>query len=230
MKKQKVQSRKKIIKELRKRGVVIEGDGATISPEATVESGARICSPCHICGSTHICAGAEVSAYSYIENSHIGKNARVLSSRVCDSRVGEGATVGPFAYLRQNADVGEGCRVGDFVEIKNSRLGEGCKVAHLAYVGDARLGKRVNVGCGVVFANYDGREKHYSSVDDDCFIGCNSNIVAPVHIAKGAYIAAGSTVTVSLEEYDLCIARSRERIFPQGGEDRYLARREEKTQ
>lgn len=222
MKEGKKVSRKKILKKLRKNGVTIEGDGVFISPEATVESGARICSPCHICGGTHICAGAEVGAYSYVENSHIGKNVRIVSSRVCDSRVGDGSTVGPFAYLRQNAAVGENCRIGDFAEIKNSRLGEGCKVAHLAYVGDATLGKRVNVGCGAVFANYDGKEKHYTTVGDDCFIGCNCNIVSPVYIERGAYIAAGSTVTVNLAEYDLCIARSRERIFPQGGKNRYL--------
>ncbi len=99
--------------------------------------------------------------------------------------------MGPFAYLRPNSEVGNHCKVGDFVEIKNSRLDDGAKAAHLTYVGDSDVGKKVNLGCGVVFVNYDGSKKYRSVVEDGAFIGCNVNLVSPVHVGKDAYVAAG---------------------------------------
>jgi bifunctional UDP-N-acetylglucosamine pyrophosphorylase/glucosamine-1-phosphate N-acetyltransferase len=124
-------------------------------------------------------------------------------------RVGAYTTVGPFAYLRPAATVGEHCRIGDFVEIKNSTIGDGTKVSHLTYVGDSDLGKDINLGCGVVFVNYDGKTKNRSRVDDHAFVGCNCNLIAPVHIGENAYLAAGSTVVEDVPADALFVARSR---------------------
>jgi len=123
--------------------------------------------------------------------------------------VGNETSVGPFAYLRPNSEVGSHCKVGDFVEIKNSRLDDGAKAAHLTYVGDSDVGKKVNLGCGVVFVNYDGSKKYRSVVEDGAFIGCNVNLVSPVHVGKDAYIAAGSTITNDVEDGALYVARSK---------------------
>ena len=128
---------------------------------------------------------------------------------ILESRVGSDTTVGPFAYLRPNSNVGSGCKVGDFVEIKNSTLGDGAKASHLTYIGDSDVGERVNLGCGVVFVNYDGSRKYRSVVEDGAFIGCNSNLVSPVHIGKNAYVAAGSTITKDVPEGALYVARAR---------------------
>ncbi|MBP5242505.1 MAG: hypothetical protein J6Z36_02300, partial [Clostridia bacterium] len=105
--------------------------------------------------------------------------------------VGTGSKIGPYAYLRQGSKVGRNCRLGDFTEMKNASLGDNSKMAHLAYLGDADVGKNCNIGCGAVFVNYDGKCKRRAVVEDDCFIGSNCNIIAPAHIKKGAYIAAG---------------------------------------
>lgn len=131
-----------------------------------------------------------------------------------DTFVGAGSRIGPYAYLRKGAKVGHGCRVGDFTEIKNAALGDGSKMAHLAYLGDADVGKNCNIGCGVVFVNYDGKEKHRSVVEDDCFIGSNCNVVAPVHMRKGTYLACGTTLTRDLQAGDFCIGRVRETVKP----------------
>jgi bifunctional UDP-N-acetylglucosamine pyrophosphorylase/glucosamine-1-phosphate N-acetyltransferase len=121
--------------------------------------------------------------------------------------------VGPFAYIRPGSIIGNHCRIGDFVEIKNSSIGDRTKVSHLTYVGDADLGSGINVGCGVVFVNYDGREKHRSVVDDGVFIGCNVNIISPVKVGEGAYIAAGGTVTSDVPSGALHVAREREKYI-----------------
>ena len=122
--------------------------------------------------------------------------------------------MGPFAYLRPQSRIGSKCKIGDFVEVKNSTLGDGTKASHLTYIGDSDIGRDVNLGCGVVFVNYDGTNKYRSEVEDGAFIGCNSNLVSPVKVGKGAYIAAGSTVTKDVESDALYIARSRGRELP----------------
>lgn len=158
--------------------------------------------------------GEGVTLYqgSRIANSRIGDGSDVQNSVVLGSVVGKNTTVGPYAYLRPGTKIGDKCRVGDFVEVKNSSIGDGTKVSHLTYVGDSDLGKSINVGCGVVFVNYDGKKKHRSTVDDKAFIGCNTNLVSPVHVGEGAYIAAGSTITEDVPAHSLAIARSRQVI------------------
>ncbi len=134
--------------------------------------------------------------------------------RIIDSAVGDGAHIGPLVHLRPNARVGKNCRVGNFVEIKNSSVDDGSKVSHLTYVGDSDIGKDCNVGCGVVFVNYDGIKKHRSKVGDNVFIGCNTNLISPVNVGNGAYIAAGSTITDDVPDGALAIARERQTNKP----------------
>ena len=159
-------------------------------------------------GNTVLCDGCVVGSFSYIENSTIGRNTVVKSSRVTDSFVGDNCTVGPNAHLRNNAHVGNDCRIGNFVEIKNSHLHDGVKSAHLSYIGDAEVGARTNIGCGVVFVNFDGLQKHRSTVGEDCFIGCNANLVAPVTVGKDCFVACGTTVDKNLPDGAFCIGRS----------------------
>ncbi len=129
---------------------------------------------------------------------------------VTDADIGENAHVGPYAHIRPGTSLGARSRVGNFVEIKASRCGEDTKIAHLSYVGDADIGARVNIGCGFVTCNYDGQKKHRSSIEDDVFMGSDCQVVAPIRIGKGAYIAAGSTIVDDVEPGALAIARSRQ--------------------
>lgn len=213
--------RKKRLKELKRVGVEIVGRDVFVSDGATVESGARLCSPCYISGHTRVCSGAQVGAFSRLDNAYVGVNSIIFSSTLTNCRVGGSCRVGPYAYIRDGATIGEGCRVGDFVEVKRSTLGNGTKAAHLAYIGDAKIGARVNIGCGAVFANYDGKTKRTTIVEDECFIGCNSNIIAPSYIRKGAYIAAATTVCGEVEGGSLCVGRCRAEIKSGEGEGRY---------
>jgi bifunctional UDP-N-acetylglucosamine pyrophosphorylase/glucosamine-1-phosphate N-acetyltransferase len=214
-------SNKSILKKLAKQGVCVFGKEVYVGGNVTIEKGACLFAPCRIEGDTRICQGAQVLPFSYIKNCQIHANAVVFSSTLEDTVVGENSRVGPYAYLRNNTVIGKNVRVGDFVEIKNSTLGDNTKCAHLSYIGDAEVGASVNIGCGVVFANYDGKVKRTSVVDDGVFVGCNCNIVAPVHIKRGAYIAAGTTVCHDVGEGDLCVGRCRERVISGGGEGRY---------
>ena len=115
-----------------------------------------------------------------------------------------------YTKLYENSQIGSGCRVGDFVEVKNAHIMDGAKVSHLSYIGDGDIGENSNIGCGVVFVNYDGKKKSRTIVGKNAFVGCNANLVAPVTIGDGAYVAAGSTVTKNVDEDALCIARCRQ--------------------
>lgn len=120
------------------------------------------------------------------------------------------SNIGPYSHLRPNSTIGERVHLGNFVEVKNAVIDEDSKVGHLTYVGDADLGKNINVGCGTIFVNYDGKNKHRATVGDNVFIGCNANLVAPVSVEKNTYIAAGSTITSDVPEGSLAIARARQ--------------------
>lgn len=161
-------------------------------------------------GKTIIGENCVIGQGSRIENAEIGNNVEVMSSVVLDSKIGDNTNVGPFAYVRPNCIVGEKVKVGDFVEIKNSRIDDGTKISHLTYIGDSDVGKNVNFGCGTVTCNYDGKNKFRSEIGDDCFIGCNTNLVSPVKVGDRSYIAAGSTITEDIPEGSLSIARTRQ--------------------
>lgn len=179
--------------------------------DETVKIGAgTLIGPCvTIKGDTVIGENCVIGQNCRIEDSVLADGVDVQSSVILESKVGSGTKVGPFAYLRPNSNVGENCKIGDFVEVKNSNFGNGSKASHLTYIGDSDVGENVNLGCGVVFVNYDGTNKFRSTVGDGAFIGCNSNLVSPVHVGEGAYVAAGSTVTEEVEADALYIARAR---------------------
>lgn len=212
--------------ELKKRGVIVEGD-VYVSDESQIEEGVKLYAPCHILGKSHICKGATILPNTYVVSCYVGENTVVLQSTLFNSHISDNCNIGPFSHIRQHSYVGSGSRIGDFVEIKASRLGRGTKIAHLAYVGDADIGANCNLGCGVVFANYDGKVKHRTYVDDDVFIGSNSNIVAPVHIKKGAYIAAATTVTSDIEADAFCIGRVRASVKSGAAKGRYSRSKKE---
>ena len=177
------------------------GKGTTIYPCVVLEGGVEIGENCVIRQNTRI------------TDSSIGDNTEIESSVIVESRVGSHTTVGPFAYLRPASVIGDRCKVGDFVEVKNSTMADGAKASHLTYIGDSDVGRSVNLGCGVVFVNYDGSKKYRSVVKDGAFIGCNVNLVSPVVVEEGAYIAAGSTVTKDVPAGALCVARQKERVI-----------------
>lgn len=147
---------------------------------------------------------------SVIENCKIGDDVVIKSSYLTESEVENNCTIGPFSHLRKGSFIKQAVKIGAFVEIKNSKIGVNSKVPHFAYVGDAVVGERVNIGCGVVFANYDGKEKRQSVIGNDVFIGCNVNIVAPVKVADKTYICAGTTVTKDTDVGDFVIGRVRQ--------------------
>lgn len=207
--------RKRILRYHAENGVIIRDFANTyIDCDVVIGRGAVIEPYNFIKGKSMIKSGVNILPGNYIENCIIESGARIDSSRLYDSLVGEGTRVGPFAYLRPNSVVGANCRIGDFVELKNCVIGDGSKVSHLTYVGDAELGSDCNVGCGVVFANYDGKNKYRSVVGNRVFIGSNANIVAPVTIADRAFIAAGSTITKAVPSQALAIARARQTLIP----------------
>lgn len=176
-------------------------------------------------GNTVVGQGCTLYQGSRIADSVIEDGAVIQNSVVLESHVGKNSQIGPYAYLRPQSNVGDGCRIGDFVEVKNANIDHGAKVSHLTYVGDGDIGKNVNVGCGVVFVNYDGKEKARTTVGDDAFIGCNTNLISPVSVGKGAYIAAGATVTKDIPDDALCIARAREIIKDGWGKGRYQVKK-----
>ncbi len=161
-------------------------------------------------GNTKIGSNCVIEMNSAIENSIIGDNTEVKNSTIIDSVVGENTTVGPYAYLRPKSNIGNNVKIGDFVEVKNATIEDNSKASHLSYIGDAHVGKDVNIGCGVVFVNYDGKNKFKSVVKDGAFIGSNSNLVAPVIVEEDGYIATGSTITNDVPKGALAIARERQ--------------------
>lgn len=165
-------------------------------------------------GKTVIGEDCVIGPASEIEDCVIMDGAEVKHSVLNQAQVGARTTVGPFAYLRPGTVLGEEVKIGDFVEIKNATIGDGSKVSHLSYVGDASVGKNVNVGCGAITANYDGYNKAKTTIEDDAFIGSNVNLIAPVTVGKGAFVVAGSTITRSVSENDLAIARARQENKP----------------
>jgi bifunctional UDP-N-acetylglucosamine pyrophosphorylase/glucosamine-1-phosphate N-acetyltransferase len=171
-------------------------------------------------GACRIEAGAFIGAGVHLKDVHVGANARILSySVLTQARVGAGSQVGPFAYLRPGTEVGERCRIGNFVEIKNSTIGDDSAAAHLAYIGDADVGSKVNYSCGAITANYDGVTKSRTVIKDNAFIGSNVNLIAPLEIGEWAYIAAGSTINKDMPADSFGIARARQEVKPDWGKD-----------
>lgn len=189
---------------------MVDPDSITIDDTVQLEPDVILEPQTHLRGNSIIRSGSRIGPGSLIENSEIGENATVLLSVVSDSTVKAGTRVGPYAHLRGHVEVGENCRIGNFVELKNSSLGDRTNVAHLSYLGDATLGHQVNVGAGTITANYDGVKKHRTHIGDRTKTGSNSVLVAPITIGSDVTIAAGSTITEDVSDDCLVIARARQ--------------------
>ncbi|MFO3716193.1 bifunctional UDP-N-acetylglucosamine diphosphorylase/glucosamine-1-phosphate N-acetyltransferase GlmU [Anaerococcus cruorum] len=193
-------------------GVIIEDpEMAIIDPEVKIGMDTIISGPVKILGKTEIGENCIIEGSSRIEDSILKDNIKIDNSVIEKSFIDEGTDVGPYAHLRPNAKLGKNVHIGNFVEVKNATIGDGTKAGHLAYIGDSDLGSKINIGCGVIFVNYDGKFKYRSIVKDNAFIGSNSNIIAPVTIEKEAYIAAGSTITSNVEAGALSIERAEQK-------------------
>lgn len=200
---------KRLLTRYKDAGVLIENDRVTLSPLYTVGSGTFIAAGTTLSGTGRIGKDCLLRG-GRLHNVTLGDGITIEQSVLTDCRVDSFTTVGPFAYLRPGTVIGERARIGDFVEIKNAEIGNGTKVSHLTYVGDCDVGSGVNFGCGTVVSNYDGLHKYRTVIGDNAFIGCNTNLVAPVTVGNNAYIAAGSTVTEPVPDGALAIARQRQ--------------------
>ncbi|QSV56284.1 MAG: bifunctional UDP-N-acetylglucosamine diphosphorylase/glucosamine-1-phosphate N-acetyltransferase GlmU [Dolichospermum sp. UKL201] len=191
-------------------------DPASITIDETVELQPDVIiePQTHLRGKTIIQAGSRIGPGSLIENSELGENVTVLYSVVTDSIIQSQTRIGPYAHLRGHAKVGANCRIGNFVELKNTQLGDRTNVSHLSYLGDTTAGTQVNVGAGTITANYDGVKKHRTIIGDRTKTGSNSVLVAPITLGNDVYIAAGSTVTEDVPDDSLVIARSRQVVKP----------------
>ena len=178
-----------------KKGVqIFDPTNTYIAPDADIAPGAVILPGCHIRPGCKVGAGAVIGPNSILEKAEIGAGTTVNNSQVYESKVGEKVTVGPFAYIRPQCVVGDGCRIGDFVELKKSTIGNGTKVPHLSYVGDADLGEHTNIGGGTITANYDGVHKHHTTIGSNVHVGAGNLFVAPVEVGSGVTTGAGSVV------------------------------------
>ncbi|MDP2873586.1 MAG: bifunctional UDP-N-acetylglucosamine diphosphorylase/glucosamine-1-phosphate N-acetyltransferase GlmU [Bacillota bacterium] len=162
---------------------------------------------------TAVGSGCTIGPGAYLDGATLADGVSVIFSTVEGSCVGPDCTIGPYAHLRPGTVLETAVKVGNFAEVKNSRLGVGTKVSHHSYVGDSDVGRDTNVGAGAVFVNYDGRDKHRTTVGDGAFIGCNVNLVAPVRVGDRSYVAAGSTITDEVPAESLAIARQRQRVI-----------------
>ena len=171
------------------------GRDTTIYPNVTIKSNTIIGEDC------------QIKPNSYLENVQIGNGVKVISSTISDSKIGDYTSVGPYSHIRNNCELGKHVRVGNFVELKNTTYGDGSKTAHLSYLGDTEVGSNTNIGCGTITVNYDGKNKYKTKIGSDAFIGCNSNLIAPLEIGDGAVVAAGTTVTEDAPDDTLVIAR-----------------------
>ncbi|MBD0312811.1 MAG: bifunctional UDP-N-acetylglucosamine diphosphorylase/glucosamine-1-phosphate N-acetyltransferase GlmU [Microcoleus sp. T3-bin5] len=193
---------------------LVDPNSITIDDTVELQPDVIIEPQTHLRGQTSIASGSRIGPGSLIENSQIAENVTVLYSVVSDSMVAENSRIGPYAHLRGHAEIGANCRVGNFVEVKNTQIGDRSNAAHLSYLGDATLGEKVNIGAGTITANYDGKNKHKTQIGDRTKIGSNSVLVAPITLGEDVTVAAGSVVTEDVPNDCLVIARSRQAVKP----------------
>ncbi len=199
-------------RELMLSGVTIESP-ETVAIDADVQIGMdTVIGPfARILGDTVIGENCRIGAYCILHDAALENGAEVFAfSMVSSSRLAANAHAGPYARLRMGAEVGEGAHVGNFVELKNTRMGAGSKSMHLAYLGDSQIGSKVNVGAGTITCNYDGKKKHRTNIGDGAFIGSNSTLVAPIEVEGGAYVGAGSVITHKVPAGSLALGRARQ--------------------
>ena len=203
--------RQRIVKAHIRSGVrVLDPAAVYIDPRVTIGEGTVLLPGTILQGPCRIGRRCTLGPNALVNSCVLGDDVAVNASQVNESTLGDGCDVGPYAHIRPNCTVGAKCHVGAFVQLKNCVLGEGTKMSHLTYVGDADVGSGVNFGCGTVTTNYDGFKKHRCTIGDNAFIGCNTNLVAPVTVGEGAYIAAGATITRDVPPDALAVARARQ--------------------
>jgi len=204
-------ARQEILRSLMLSGVDIPcTDGVIVCDGITVGKGTTILPNTILRGNTTVGEYCELGPNCLIDDSEIKDKVKLVNVQIENSIVENGADAGPYAHIRPNSHIGENVHIGNFVEVKNSVLGKGTKLPHLTYVGDSDIGSKVNFGCGSLTVNYDGKNKCRTVVKDNAFVGCNTNLIAPVTVGEYAYIAAGATITDDVPEYSLSIARARQ--------------------
>jgi len=186
---------------------IMQPNSTYIGPDVVLEHDIVIEANVRILGNSTIKTGAHIGSNSEIINSHIGEHTIIKQSVITDSHIGSDNRIGPFAHIRLETTTGKGNRLGNFVELKKSQIGDNTAAAHLTYIGDSVVGKRVNFGCGSITVNYNGFTKSTTTIGDDVFVGCNVNLLAPVHIGNNAFVAAGTTITTDVPVDDLAIGR-----------------------
>lgn len=201
---------KRVIEEHMKQGVTfINPNTVMVDCDVTIGRGTVVYPGTILEGKTSIGEGCTIIG-GRIKDCRIGNHVEIVMSQIQESEIEDGVKIGPYCNLRPGCRLSVDVKVGDFVELKNTKVGQGSKIPHLSYVGDATIGKKVNIGAGTIFVNYDGYKKHPTVVEDNAFIGCNSNLIAPVTIKEGSFVAAGSTITKDVPENALGIARAKQ--------------------
>lgn len=217
-------ARERVVRKLLKKGVEISDiSGVSIAPDAEIGVGTVIHKGTIIKAGCVIGKHCELGPDTVLDHVQVGDGVRINASQAEHSVIGNGTVIGPYSHVRPDSILGINNKIGNFVEIKNSTLGDKVSVAHLTYIGDSDCGSRVNWGCGCVTVNYDGKKKSRCKIGDDVFVGCNTNLVAPVTVEDDSYIAAGSTITDTVPAYALAIARAR-----QVNKENWNIKREEK--
>ena len=204
--------RDRIVKRHIQNGVrVMDPSAVYIDPRVSIGQGTVVLPGSILRGETAVGRDCVIGPNAMVRDCTVGDETEINASQANESVIGSRTHVGPFAYIRPGCAIGDDIKVGDFVEVKNSTIGDGTKISHLTYVGDSDVGKKVNFGCGTVTTNYDGFKKYRCTIGDGAFLGCNTNLVAPVTVGDGSYTAAGSTVTEEVPPDALAVARSRQK-------------------
>lgn len=221
-------ARMNVIKKLMSEGVEFTCiDGVTIGKDVKIGAGTTILQGTIIEGHTIIGHDCVIGPNSLISECIVGNETILNSVQAYESFIGDNTKIGPFVHIRPNSTIKNNVKIGDFVEVKNSTVDDRTSIAHLTYIGDSDVGKHVNFGCGVVTVNYDGVKKARTTIGDNAFIGCNTNLIAPVSVGDGAYTAAGSTVTKNVPDGALGIERADFRVI-EGFADRKLEKYKKK--
>lgn len=202
-----IMRRRIVTKHMLKGVTIIDPSNTYIENTVQIERDVTIYPGCILEGSTYIGEDSIIGPQTRIKDCNIGNGVKIQYSVAFESSIGEATTVGPYAYLRPGNKIGKHAKIGDFVEMKNSNFGDYSKASHLTYVGDGDVGNNVNLGCGVVFVNYDGKKKNRTVIEDNSFVGCNVNLIAPVTVKESSYVAAGTTITKEVPKASLAIGR-----------------------
>ena len=192
--------------------VMMDPSSVYVEEEVTIGPGTLLLPGTILRGKTTVGANCQIGPNVMLTDCHVGDDCTINASQCEESQIEQGCQIGPYTHIRPHCVVGEGSKIGAFVQLKNCNLGKGTKMAHLTYVGDSDVGDNCNFGCGTVTCNYDGFHKHRTTIGSNVFVGCNTNFVPPVKIGDGAFIAAATTVTEDIPVDAMVIGRSRQQV------------------